>query len=319
MATFFMKDKEELNLKATFENLMNQANAIQKLCADDIVPMSDVVVAKDLKLNGMDMTDFARGELCGKLHIPSRYISRCVEEHREDLAAENLREWMKEDTRKIMLRQYDGHIRGVMSGSYSRYDTPEILESVKEVFGDDRFKIKGSFLNEERMHIRFVEDKQLPIDGEDLFAGVTLDSSDIGRSGLAVKFFIYKKVCTNGLTVSKSSAKMFTQKHIGIDHEDFKSSLEDGLAKFDDIRDQVTEMIQETSKIPLPEDIEDLAKKVKEKTLLSDDDIEEVFDLAVNRYTPTQWGLINGITEIAQKFSLERRLALEEIAGSMLA
>ena len=45
----------------------------------------------------------------------------------------------------------------------------------------------------------------LPIDGEDLFAGITLDSSDVGRSGLYVRFFIYKQVCTNGLIIPKAA------------------------------------------------------------------------------------------------------------------
>jgi hypothetical protein len=36
------------------------------------------------------------------------------------------------------------------------------------------------------------------------------------------------------------------------------------------------------------------------------------------KYAPTKWGLINGITEVAQDFTLETRLQLEEIAGNML-
>lgn len=310
--------REELSMKNTFESLIEKAAKIQELCDDDIVAMNTVSITDNLKFNGKDMTSFARGELCGKLHIPSRYISRCVEMHQEKLAADNLRTWMENDTRKIMFRNYDGHIRGVMSGSYSRYDAPEILESVQEVFGPKHFKLKGSFLNEERLHVRLVENEMLPIDGEDLFAGITLDSSDIGRSGLQVKFFIYKQVCTNGLVIAKSSAKLFNQKHIGITHEDFKDGLEIGLQSFAQIRDKVTEMIKNTHEIPLTKDIEELTKEVKTATNLSDDDIDEVMVLVANRYEPTRWGLINGITEVAQKFTLERRLALEEIAGNML-
>lgn len=314
----FMNDREEINMQDTFNNLIKRAADIQALCKDDVIAMNNVTVTNDLKFNGMDMTSFARGELCGKLRIPSRYISRCIEEHREDLAADNLRSWMENDERKIMLRQYDGHIRGVMSGSYSRYDAPDILQSVKEVFGS-KLTLKGSFLNDERLHLRLVETEMLPIEGEDLFAGVTLDSSDVGRSGLAVKFFIYKQVCTNGLTVAKSSGQLFRQKHIGLTHEEFKESLEEGLENFNEVKDKVTAMIQDTHQIPLGEDLEKVAKEIKDSTKLSDEDIEEVISLAVNRYEPTRWGLINGLTEVAQKFTLERRLDLETIAGNMLA
>ena len=314
-----MSRNETIELTNTLDNLISKAKNIQSLCTDDIVTMDSVVVADDLKLNGKEMTSFARGELCGKLKIPSRYISRCIDMHREKLAADNLRSWMSEDKRKIMLRNYDGHIRGIMSGSYSRYDAPEILESVQEVFGPRHFKLKGSFLNEERLHVRLVENEMLPIDGEDLFAGITLDSSDIGRSGLFVRFFIYKQVCTNGLVIAKSSAKMFTQKHIGITHEDFKAGLEDGLKSFNDIKDEVVNMIKNTHQIPLAADLETITDKIKESTGLPDEDIEEVTYLMANKYEPTQWGLINGITEVAQKYSLERRIELETIAGNMLA
>lgn len=320
-ASFFMNDKEEIDLKATFENLMERANDIQALCKDEVVAANDLHMSDDLKLNGLDLSDLATGHLCGKLQIPSRYFNRLVDSHKGALAAENINTWLgdENDKRKFMLREYDGHIRGVLSGSYSKYDAPEILTSVKEVFGDERFVLKGSFINEERLHARFVDKELLPISGEDLYAGITVDSSDVGRSGLAVKFFIYKQVCTNGLTVSKSSAKIFTQKHIGLEYEDFKANLESGLAIFDDVKDQVVDMIKKTSQIPLTSDIDELTEKVKAQTKLSNDDIDEVYSLMASKYEQNQWGLINGITEVAQKFGLERRLELETIAGNMLA
>lgn len=310
---------EELTMKNDFESLIKKANVIQSMCKDDVIPVSDLTMTDDLKLNGMDLSTNATGQLCGKLGVPSRYFNKLVDANQNKLAAENINVWMKEDKRKFMLRQYDGHIRGVLSGSYSIYDAPEILESVQEVFGTKQFKLKGSFINEERLHVRLVENEMLPIDGEDLFAGITLDSSDIGRSGLAVRFFIYKQVCTNGLIIAKSNAKVFTQKHIGITHDEFKVGLEDGLKNFEAIKTGVIEMIENTHKIPVAADLETITDKIKDATKLSDEDIEQVTYLMANKYEPTQWGLINGITEVAQKFTLERRLELETIAGNMLA
>lgn len=319
MAEVFFTNREELDLKNTFEALINRAEAIQSLCKDDVIPATQLHMSDDIKLNGMDLSTLAAGHLCGKLGVPSRYFSRLIDEKKSPLAAENINTWLEDDKRKFMLRQYDGHIRGVLSGSYSKYDAPDILKSVQDVFGPKHFKLKGSYINEERLHVRLVENEMLPIDGEDLFAGITLDSSDVGRSALSVKFFIYKQVCTNGLTIAKSGTKLFTQKHIGITSENFKESLEEGLKSFEDIKTEVIEMIKNTHEIPVGEDLEALAEKVKNATKLSDDDVDEVLVLMANRYEPTQWGLINGITEVAQKFSLERRLELEEIAGSMLA
>ena len=311
---------ETLNTTATFENLINQANDIQAKCKDNVISVVDLHMDNELKLNGMDLSDLATEHLCGKLQVPSRYFNRLASCGMNDLAAENINTWLtNDDKRKFMLRQYDGHIRGILSGSYSRYDAPEILQSVKEVFGENHFKTKGSFINEERLHVRLAETEMLPIPNEDLFAGITLDSSDVGRSGLRVSFLVYKQVCTNGLVVAKSSAKLFTQKHIGLTHDEFMEGLEAGLKHFKEIKDEVTEMITRTHEIPLPADITEISEKLKNRTKLSEDDVDEVFALVAEKYEPTQWGLINGITEIAQNFTLERRIELETAAGEMLA
>ena len=310
--------REELNLQSTFANLIDRADAIQALCKDEIFEMSELHMTDDLTIKGMELSQLAQGELCGKLRIPGKYFSRLVAEKRNAVAAENINTWLTDDKRKIMLREYDGHIRGVLSGSYAKFDAPDILRSVKDVFGDAHFNLKGSFINEERLHVRLVESEMLPIEGEDLYAGITIDSSDIGRSGLYASFLIYKQVCTNGLKIAKSHAEIFRQKHIGITSEEFKAGLEDGFKLFNNLKDEVTVMIEETRKVPLPKDIEDLQKKLKERTLLADDDIEEIFDLMTSKYQVNQWGLINGITEVAQKFTLDRRIALEEAAGELL-
>ena len=44
----------------------------------------------------------------------------------------------------------------------------------------------------------------------------------------------------------------------------------------------------------------------------------KVISLMEEKYNRTQWGLINSITEVAQDFTLERRVELEKIAGRML-
>ena len=310
---------EILNTKATFEDLVNKANDIQSKCQDSVVDANSILMTEDLTINGMMLSPLATGELCGKLHIPGRYFSRMVEAKQNQLAADNVNTWLVNDKRQFMLREYDGHIRGVMSGSYSQYDTPDILASIQTVFGNDRFTLKGSFINEERLHMRLVENQKLDIENEDLFAGITIDSSDVGRSGLYADLFIYKQVCTNGLKVKRAQYEIFRQKHIGITPDEFKQGLEDGLNIFDEAKDKVKDMIIETKKYPVQEDIDALKENVKKQTLLSDDDVTEVFDLAAVKYNDnTMWGIINGITEVAQKFTLERRLQLEEIAGSMI-
>lgn len=314
---------EMINTTQSFENLVKKAQEIQSKCKDHKVDVESIRMDDDLNLvfddHKLPLSSLATGHLCGKLSVPSRYFNRLTESNNNILAAANINCWLAGDKRKFFLREYDGHIRGVLSGSYSVYDAPEILSTVREVFDEEKFVLKGSFINEERLHVRLIEKQMLDIEGEDLYAGITLDSSDVGRSGLQVKFFIWKQVCTNGLVIAKSKARLFRQKHIGITHDDFATGLKEGLEKFHEIKEAVAESIKNTNEIPVNQDLEALIEEVKEATNLSDQAAEKVIELMQIKYAPTKWGLINGITEVAQEFTLETRLQLEELAGNMLS
>ena len=313
---------EFLNTSQSFSKLMKDAEEIQSKCSDHKVRGNDLRM-EDLKLKfgkkSVPISDLAVGHLCGKLKVPSRYFNQLVDNGFNDLAADNINIWLEDNPKEFLLREYDGRIRGVLSGSYSVYDAPEILKTVAEVFDPDKFVLKGSYINEERLHLRFIQDEMMNIPEEDLYAGISLDSSDVGRSGLQVRFFVWKKVCTNGMMIAQSAAQLFRQKHIGINHEDFASGLTEGLERFYDLKDVVTDQIINTSKIPVKEDLEELLEDIKKATNLPDDSAEEVIEFMVKKYDRTQWGMINGITEVAQKYPLERRIELETIAGDLLA
>lgn len=313
---------EFLNTSQSFSNLMKQAQEIQSKCSDHKVRGNDLRM-EDLMLKfenkSIPISDLAVGHLCGKLKVPSRYFNHLVDCGHNDLAADNVNIWLKDNPKEYLLREYDGRIRGILSGSYSIYDAPEILKTVSEVFNPDTFRLKGSYINEERLHLRFIQEEMMNVPDEDLYAGISLDSSDVGRSGLQVRFFVWKQVCTNGMMIAQSAAQLFKQKHIGINHEDFAAGLTEGLERFYDLKDKVTDQIISTSKIPVKEDLEELLEDIKKATNLPDDSAAEVIEFMVKKYDRNQWGLINGITEVAQKYPLERRIELETIAGDLLA
>lgn len=315
--------REVIDTNADFNKIVERASKIQEKCTDYTIKGDSIRMDDKLNLNfdgkQMPMSDFATSGMCGKLKVPSQYFARLVKEGREELAADNINTWLEDNQKDYFIREYNGRVRGFLTGNYSVYDAPEILQSVDEAFDMSNFNIKGSFINEERLHLRIAEKEMLDIEGEDLFAGITIDSSDVGRSGLYVRFFIYKQVCTNGLVIAKSSANLFKQKHVGITHEDFVAGLKDGLNNFYELKEKITESIKETSKIPVAEDIEELLADIKKSTGLSQEACEEVVYLMDNSYKRNRWGLINGITEVAQKYTLDRRIELETIAGDMLA
>ena len=62
----------------------------------------------------------------------------------------------------------------------------------------------------------------------------------------------------------------------------------------------------------------DVAYSYLKSMKLNADGQDTVIKLMNNRYGMTKWGLINGITEVAQDYTLDRREELEAAAGNIL-
>lgn len=331
--------KEVLSLEPLkLHTLIERSNEIQARCSDYMIRGVNETNARfmeDFSLRYLEengslrnpmMTQYSLGQLCTKIGVPTQYILKCFNTGRVDLALENVNDWLSDYNSNLFIREYDGKVRGVLSDRFAVCDTPDILEVVDDVLNLNKFRIKGSFMNEERLHLRLVEKTMLPIDGEDLFCGMTIDSSDVGRSRLLVSFFIWKQVCTNGLCVSQGSGQLFSQKHVGITAEDFQSGLIDAMHKYDIMCDTVTDHIKKcqnqktmVSKRMSSETLEMMIAQIKTNTRLSDEGAKKVITLMTDgTYSNSKWGMINAITQVAQDYTLERRIELEKIAGSLL-
>lgn len=331
---------EALNLyPVTIPDMMRTANEIFAHSQDFMVKdANDLNVAfnddagltyipEDGVVHHSSISRFALGQLGTKIGVPARYLEKCVQSGRIDLAKDNVNSWLSDYHKDLFIREYDGRIRGVLSNKYSVCDSHEILDVVDQAVDLSNYKIKGSFLSEERLHVRLVSKHMLPIDGEDLFAGLFLDSSDVGRSILTVQFGIYKQVCTNGLVVSRAGGVLFQQKHIGISSEEFYEGLVASLGNVDALTEHAVEWVRLAKsksaygynvKSMTKEDMDDFISRIRSITNLPESSAVKVIDLMKTKYDSTRFGLINGITEVAQDFTLEKRLDLERIAGNLL-
>ena len=223
--------------------LREKANAIQEHCTDAVLKnvslnnlamyCTDNVFKAKYKHDGevkfIPFSDFSFGQLCTKLGVPTKYMISCANHGYSDLAIDNLNTWIDDFGKDLLFRVYKDKIRGVLSSRYSIFDTPDIIDVVDDTTRGLGLTVKSFFMNEERFHARIIQQDKMNINGEDLFAGIQIDSSDIGRSTLMVNFFIFKQICTNGLCISKGKANLFTQKHISICSDDFREELKQSL------------------------------------------------------------------------------------------
>lgn len=285
-------------------------------------------IADDGIVRESSISRFALGQLGTKIGVPARYLEKCVSSGRIDLAQDNVNSWLEGYDKDLFLREYQGGIRGVLSNKYSVCDSHEILEVIDDAVDLSTYKIKGQLLNAERLHVRLVSKEMLPIDGEDLFAGLFIDSSDVGRSILTVQFGIYKQVCTNGLVIAKAGGVLFQQKHIGISAEEFHDGLVASLQNVDLLVSNAVEWVHLAKSKDVygysnvnrlsKDDMEEFVARIRSATQLSEESATKVISLMQTKYDSSRWGFINGITEVAQDFTLEKRLDLEKIAGNLL-
>lgn len=337
--------KEVLNTNNTlFEDIYAEAIEISNSCIDYFVKSkpddgytTEGVFSLSFNENGVlkvttedshyvthhtGISHYALSQLATKLGIPMRYVDNCIQKKMYGLVEDNFHSWLDYYNRKLFIRQYKDSIRGILTDKYSCLDTEDILCVLDDYLDMDKYTIKGRFLNEERLHLRFVSNEKLPVPNEDLFAGIFIDSSDIGRSVLSVNFGIYKQVCTNGLIVAKNKGVLFQQKHIGITPDEFKKGFIAAISKVDVLAENAVELVKECKgkKISLSsqQEIDDFIKRIKDTTSISQTAAMKVIDLMQNRYGRTKWGMINGLTEVAQDYTLERRIELEKIAGNIL-
>ena len=312
------KDCKDYNVsKVSLKNMAYQGDTCRLLYRPD---------GEDVSTRSQAMTQHSMSQLCNKIGIPVRYIDKCIDSGRLDLAADNINSWLDDYNKNLFIREYKDTVRGVLSDRYATLDTPDVMGVLSDVMNLDEYAIKGHFLTPERFHARIVQKEMMNIDGEDLFAGVQIDSSDVGRSTLIVKFMIWKQVCSNGLCISRGGGLLFSQKHIGISAEEFRKGFTESMQNIPILVEHSRELIEEARKDSKrynvksfdEQQLKDFVERVKMKTKLSDDGVDKVIQFMTDKYGYSQWGLVNSLTEVAQDYTLERRLEIEKVAGELL-
>ena len=331
--------------KITMSDLLEDAHRIQSRCEDYSI---DKVSGRNFRIdpstanvnyipsNSLDarsrpLTKHSMSQLCTKLGVPSRYIDKCISEGHTALAADNLNAWADEYRKPLFIREYGNHIRAVLSDRYMVLDTPQILEPLQYLVDPNLFTIKSYFLSEERFQARIVLSEMLKIHGEDLFAGVQIDSSDVGRSIVNIQFLIYKQVCTNGMVIAHSSFELFSKRHLGNSNEVYIQQFEEAFSKLPGMISQVSTLVSNSNYPDKAYNLQGVdfsdpeRKPLRIETFLRDrynfsaPEVENVMRiLQSGAYPQSRWGFVNSITDAAKSYTLERRSALEKMAGHIL-
>lgn len=321
----------------TSQGIYESAVKMQNLCKDDIVFLNSCLlgfgddISYVLKFDNGDsnwralLTKYAISQLGFRYGISLSYIQKCSLANLKGLVCENFNQWMGIDGGKVLVRRFfskDGeYVRGILSTRYKKYDTSEIMRDIMDSPISD-WKVKQYLLSPARFHLRLVSEEKLDVAGEDLFIGLSIDSSDVGRSSINLQFIIFRQVCNNGLILPYSVGSYFRQVHLGEGAERLPDRIMAKLNEAIDIKREAEYIINNVRGKELPFDLakEEEVLKFRQTTGITKSFMDKVIELYIQRnYKGNErWDLINCMTEIAQGYDIDIRLQFERAAGNLL-
>lgn len=322
-------------------DLLDFAREQDKKCFDEVVDFSEVTASfeelmgkQEVHLNRQGnegfFTPYSSSQLFSRFGIPNSYAKYCMNNGGNELLIENLEHWREKFGGKYLLRYYDMEgskepmIRAVLTEKYKAFDTFDIMKVVNSNMNIHKnYSVRNWLINPERLHVRLVSDERLNVESdEDLFMGVNLDSSDVGRSSLRLSIIVFKQVCTNGLILPQGISKVYRQIHFGAGADRFKENVIVALNAVSQIKEIAEEVITKAGSKKLPFDIEDeeQVERFRVSHKVSKDAMSLILQgMKEEKYgKPSVWSLINVMTEVAQDYTLDTRIDIEREAGRLL-
>ena len=351
-----MIDGKAVGVRATMERLVNEG----KIAQDYIAPIGVNLKINDhspvitFSANGslrMDMPDGqftlhdnAIRQLADRMGIPQRYLRGLAsgEPWAKQLAATLLNEhsgWTQRS--RVLVRTVGKQVRGVLSDSYRRLNSVEILTAFVQEAADQGAVISDAYMNDTKIWAETILPTPLTVptakNGDVvIFAGARFSTSDYGDGAVDMRAFLLNGACLNGM-VRESVMK---QVHLGsklpdnlqlsqqtyeLDTKTTVSAVRDltkGLFSKDNLMKKAIE-IQGASEIDV--DFEHELKRLTRDGGLLKQEGKEVEKILM-RNDPedgvqggaTLWKLTQAITAHARELSPERSRELHELSGQLL-
>lgn len=323
-------------------NLAAELDRLKKTSLDVVSSTSMISAIEDGGTLKLDIGQYGKWplnkigslQLAEKTGIPVKYYEKMLEEGMIDLTATNVNAWLSKQADKRLIRIADGKVRAILSDRYRPIDNYDLAILTMERAKANGATVQNCELTDSRMYIKLVvpHTQEEVKAGDRVICGVVVSNSEVGQGAFRVEPFVYRVICKNGLIGTQSLYKI----HIGgklevglvnIYRDDTLRALDSGLWK--QVRDIVDstfnpkvqqamiEQLRGSQAIPIEKPQE--AIDVTAKNL----DLSDKAKLDLLRYFAkegdTVFGLVNGITRLAQDYSdYDQRVSIERYAGEVL-
>ena len=352
-----MIDGKAVGVQATMERLINEG----KIAQDFIAPIGVNLKVNDhspvitfdgdgdrLAMNMPDgvfsLHDNAIGQLAERMGVPKRYLKDLAggELWARQLAATVLNEhsgWTQRS--RVLVRTVGTQVRGVLSDSYRRLNSVEILTAFVQEAAGQGAVISDAYMNDTKVWAETILPKPIVVPTANngdvvIFAGARFSTSDYGDGAVDMRAFLLNGACLNGM-VRESVMKQvhlgsklpdnlaISQRTYELDTATTVSAVRDltkGLFSRETLERKAYE-IQGASEIEVDAERE-IKKLTKDGGLLKQEGQEVERLLMKNdpedgvQGAMTLWKLTQAITAHARELSPERSRELHEISGALM-
>jgi len=264
-------------------------------------------------LAGYPLTEWAHSQLADKMGIPAKYYSRMMEAQRFGLLAKNVNAWIPEKERRL-IRILDGEVRAILSDRYRPMDNYALLYAALDEFKQHGVDIHRCDLSETNMYVKVIQPHEIREikENDKVVPGLVLSNSEVGSGGLKVEPFMLRLVCSNGLIGERVIKKV----HLGERRDAGDIWSDDTLQKKDEVLwSEVKDVIKATFD---PTIFNEWVEKLKRGTEvevespttavdsvaaqynITEEKKKDLLDYFTTQEAPTQWGIANAITRMAQ-------------------
>lgn len=351
-----MVENKAVGVQATMERLIEEG----KIAQDYIAPLGvnlrkqehDPVITftadNGLFLNMPDgqfsVHSNAVRQLADRMGVPQRYLLNLAggDEWAQQLAAHLLNEhssWTQRS--RVLIRTVGEQVRGVLSDSYRRLNSVEILTAFVQEAAGQGAVISDAYMNDTKVWAETILPTPITIptakNGDVIiFAGARFSTSDYGDGAVDMRAFLLNGACLNGM-VRESVMKQvhlgsklpdnlqLSQRTYELDTRTTVSAVRDltrGLFSRDNIMQKAIE-IQAASEIDV--DFEREIKKLTKDGGLLKAEGQAVEKILMNNNpddgvqgAATLWKLTQAITAHARELTPERSRELHEISGALM-
>jgi len=274
-------------------------------------------------------------QLADRAGIPRKYYESMLHEGMADLTAENVNRWLKHRADRRLFRIADGKVRAVLSDHYRVLDNYDLTLMTMDRAKQHSAVVTDCALTETRMYVKLTVPnyREEVMKGDEVVPGLMVSNSEVGEGALRVEPFLWRLVCKNGLI---SMSKVY-QVHIGgrmevgenmIYGDDTKQLIDRAFwgrvrdhidATFNkDIMHQVIAQLRDAASIEIKDPEEAVNVTVKDLGL-GEKQEKDLIRYFAKEGDDNLYGLVNGITRLAQDFTdYDQRIDAERYAGKLL-